>query len=368
MSFVFEILFLIFVLTIVVQTFYAIFFYLRLSLYKDDSNFFNKGVTVIICAKDEAEMLSLNLSSFLEQDYPDYEVIVVDDQSIDSTKYVLKDFEKNYSNLKVISIEPHVNSRVGKKFALTLAIKTAKFDYLLLSDADCKPVSKNWITTMTKYFNTKDIVLGISPYHKTKGILNKLIRYDDFTVMLQYLSFALAKIPYMGVGRNLAYKKSLFFSVKGFASHIHIPSGDDDLFIKDVASNDNVAIQIHKEADVFTEPKTNFYDWIYQRKRHVSTSKYYKKIHKILLSMISLSQFLFWVLTVILIIFYPNYVIVISLFSFRIVLYYLIYYPIMRKLRQFDLFYLFPLMEFFNLFVQLFFVLLSPRFKSNRWK
>ena len=368
MSFVFEILFLIFVLTIVVQTFFAIFFYLRLSLYKDDSNFFNKGVSVIICAKDEAEMLSLNLPSFLEQDYPDYEVIVVDDQSIDSTKYVLKDFEKNYSNLKVVSIEPHVNSRVGKKFALTLGIKTAKFDYLLLSDADCKPLSKNWITTMTKYFNTKDIVLGISPYNKTKGILNKLIRYDDFTVMLQYLSFALAKIPYMGVGRNLAYKKSLFFSVKGFASHIHIPSGDDDLFIKEVANNDNVAIQIHKEADVFTEPKTNFSDWIYQRKRHVSTSKYYKKIHKILLFMFSLSQILFWLFTVILILFYTNFVIVISLFIFRIVLYYLIYYPIMRKLRQFDLFYIFPLMEFFNLFVQLFFVLLSPRFKSNRWK
>ena len=174
MSFIFEILFLIFVFTIVIQTFFALFFYLRLSFYKDDSNFFNKGVSVIICAKDEAEMLSHNLPSFLEQDYPNYEVIVVDDQSIDSTKYVLKDFEKKYSNLKVISIDPHVNSRVGKKFALTLGIKTSKFDYLLLSDADCKPVSKNWITTMTSCFQTKDIVLGISPYNKTKGILNKL--------------------------------------------------------------------------------------------------------------------------------------------------------------------------------------------------
>ena len=368
MGFFLEIFFLIFVFTIVIQTYFGLFFYLRLSFFKNESNFFNKGVSVIICAKDEAESIKLNLPSFLEQDYPNYEVIVVDDQSIDSTKYVLKDFEKKYSNLKVISIDPHVNSRVGKKFALTLGIKTSKFDYLLLSDADCKPVSKNWITTMTSCFQTKDIVLGISPYNKIKGILNKLIRYDDFIVMLQYLSFALAKIPYMGVGRNLAYKKSLFFSVKGFASHIHIPSGDDDLFIKEVASKDNVAIQIHEDADVYSDPKTNFSDWLYQRKRHISTSKYYKKIHKILLFMYSLSQFLFWLSTLVLIIFYPNFIIVISLFSFRIVLYYFIYFSIMRKLRQFDLFYLFPLMEFLNLFVQLFFVLLSPRFKSNRWK
>ena len=129
-----------------------------------------------------------------------------------------------------------------------------------------------------------------------------------------------------------------------------------------------MVIQIHEELMFLQSSKTNFSDWFYQRKRHVSTSKYYKKIHKILLFMFSLSQFLFWVFSVILILFYPNFVIVISLFIFRIFLYYFIYFPIMKKLRQFDLFYLFPLMEFFNLFVQLFFVLLSPRFKSNRWK
>ena len=368
MSLFVDILFVIFVFAIVTQLFYALFFFIRLSFYKEKLNPFNKGVSVILCAKDEAEMLSANLPSFLEQDYPEYEVIVVDDKSVDGTKYLLKDLEKKYFNLKVVTIDPHVISRVGKKFALSIGIKTAKYDYVLLSDADCKAYSKNWISKMTSSFESKDIVLGISPYKKTKGVLNKFIRFDEFIVMLQYLSYALAKIPYMGVGRNLAYKKSLFFSVKGFASHIHIPSGDDDLFIKEVATKDNVAIQIHKEADVFSEPKTTFSDWSYQRKRHISTSKYYKMIHKRLLFLFPFSQFLFWFSSVLLFVFHQDLIVISSLFAFRIVLYYSVYYPIMKKLRQFDLFFIYPVMEFLSLFVQLFFVLLSSRYKTNSWK
>ena len=363
-----DILFVIFVFAIVTQLFYALFFFIRLSFYKEKSHPFNKGISVIICAKNEADMLSLNLTSFLEQDYPEYEVIVVDDQSEDGTRYILKDLEKKYFNLKVVTIDPHVNSREGKKFALSIGIKTAKYDYVLLSDADCKAHSKNWISLMTSAFDNKEIVLGISPYEKTKGVLNKFIRFDEFIVMLQYLSYALTKIPYMGVGRNLAYKKTLFFSVKGFASHIHIPSGDDDLFIKDVATKDNVAIQIHREADIFSQPKITFLDWFHQRKRHISTSKYYKNIHKILLFFFPFSQFLFWFSSILLFVFHPNLIIISSLFSFRIVLYYSVYFPIMKKLRQFDLFFIYPIMEFLSLFVQLFFVLLNIRYKKISWK
>ena len=129
--------------------------------------------------------------------------------------------------------------------------------------------------------------MGISPYKKQKGLLNKLIRFDEFIVMIQYLSFALAKIPYMGVGRNLGYKKSLFFSVKGFASHMHIASGDDDLFVQEVATRNNVAIQIDSDADITSIPKDTYSDWLYQKKRHISTSKYYKRLHKILLFLFS---------------------------------------------------------------------------------
>ncbi len=368
MSLFVDIIFVIFLFAIFIQLIYALFFFIRLSFYKEKSNSFSKGISVIICAKNEAEMLSENLTSFLEQDYPEYEVIVVDDQSEDETKYILKDLEKKYFNLKVVTIDPHVISRVGKKFALSIGIKTAKYDYVLLSDADCKTYSKNWISKMTSSFENKEIVLGISPYIKSKGVLNKFIRFDEFIVMLQYLSFALAKIPYMGVGRNLAYKKSLFFSVRGFASHIHIPSGDDDLFIKEVATTDNVAIQIHKEADIFSHPKITFSEWFYQRRRHISTSKYYKKMHMGLLFLFPFSQFLFWFSSILLFVFHPDLIIISSLFAFRILLYYYLYFPIMKKLRQFDLFFIYPIMEFLSLFVQLFFVLLSSRYKKISWK
>ena len=363
-----DILFGVFVFAILVQIFYAFYFFIRLSFYIEKSESFTQGVSVIICAKDEADMLYENIPSFLEQDYPNFEVIVVDDQSVDGTKYLLKDLEKKYFNLKVVTIDPHVISRVGKKFALTLGIKTAKYDYVLLSDADCRVFSKHWITKMTSSFVSKEIVLGISPYRKSKGILNKFIRYDEFLVMLQYLSYALAKIPYMGVGRNLAYKKSLFFNVKGFASHIHIPSGDDDLFIKEVANSDNVAIKVHEDANILSEPKITFSEWSYQRKRHISTSKYYKKMHKILLFFFPFSQFLFWMSSILLFVLHQNIILISTLFFFRILVYYSVYYPIMKKLRQFDLFFIYPIMEFLFLLVQLFFVLLNPRYKTNSWK
>jgi len=363
-----NILFVVFVFAIIVQLFYAFYFFIRISFYKQKDNSFSAGVSVIICVKDEADLLSENLPSFLDQDYPNFEVIVVDDQSVDGTKYLLQDLEKKHFKLKVVTIDPHVISRVGKKFALTMGIKTAQHDYILLTDADCRAQSKDWITKMTSSFSEKDIVLGISPYKKTEGILNKFIRYDEFMVMLQYVSYALAKKAYMGVGRNLAYKKSLFFSVKGFASHIHIPSGDDDLFIKEVATKDNVAIQIHKDADIISEPKSSFSEWSYQRKRHISTSKFYKGIHKKLLFLFPASQFLFWFSAILLFVFHPDIILVASIFSFRIVLYYAIYYPVMKKLRQSDLLIIYPIMEFLTLFVQLFFVLLSSRYKQNSWK
>ena len=365
----------IFVFTVLIQIFYALFFFARLSFYKSKNGTFNEGVSVIICAKDESENLAKNLPSFLEQDYAPFEVIVVNDQSIDGTKYLLQDFEKKYKNLKVVTIDDHIISRVGKKLALAIGIKTAQYDYVLLSDADCETVSKNWISKMTSSFNENDVVLGISPYKKKKGLLNMFIRFDEFIVMMQYLSFTLAKTPYMGVGRNLGYKKSLFFSVKGFASHMHVASGDDDLFIQEVATRSNIGIQIDSEADILSTPKESYLDWSFQKRRHVSTSKYYKKSHKIFLFFFPFSQALFWISSIVLFVFHSfliscpiDIIFISSLFFLRFLIYYFIYFNAMKKLRHFDLYFFFPLIEFAHLFVQLFFVLLKPSYKQTSWK
>ena len=151
----------------------------------------------------------------------------------------------------------------------------------MLTDADCVPATENWIERMQEGFaGDISIVLGYGSYHKLPGLLNKLIRFDTFHTGMQYLSYSLAGTPYMGVGRNLSYKKSVFFRNKGFSSINHLPSGDDDLFINQVANADNTSIMIDHDAITLSEPKKKFTDWIRQKKRHFSTARFYKPQHK----------------------------------------------------------------------------------------
>ena len=170
-----------------------------------------------------------------------------------------------------------------------------------------------------------------------------------------------------GGSRVIISKIALFFKVKGFASHIHLPSGDDDLFIKEIATKDNVSIRINDKSIVTSIAKDSFVSWIYQKRRHLSTVHLYSLKHKILLFMWPLSQFLFWSTSILLLILDYN-IIILSLFSFRIVFYYLLYFKSMRKLKVFDLYFIYPLLEFLYFLIQLFFVLLNPSYKLNSWK
>ncbi|MEE2699817.1 MAG: glycosyltransferase [Bacteroidota bacterium] len=345
-----------------------LFFYIRLLFYKKENNSFSERISIIICAKNEAENLTQFLPKVLEQKYENFEVILVDDQSKDNTEYVLKEIKRKYFNLRVVKIEHHVNSRVGKKFALTLGIKAAKYEYLLLTDADCVPVSENWLSEMVSNFsNEKQIVLGYGAYKKEKGLLNKMIRFDAFSVAMQYFSYALAGIPYMGVGRNLAYKKSVFFDNKGFASHIHMPSGDDDLFVQEVANKQNVVVEISADSHSISETKQGWKEWFFQRRRHMTTSEKYNFKHKILLGLWPLSQFLFWLSFGVLLFFESTIFVVFLLFIFRILIIYILYYSLMKKLRVSDLLLFFPLFELLHLFIQGIFVLLNSKNKPTNW-
>ena len=312
-----QILLIIFIVSLIIQLFYVLYFFIRFAVYKSSKSTFNKPVSIIVCAKNEAENIAVFLPKILEQNYTDFQVVLVDDQSKDNTEYVLKELVQKYSNLKIVKIEKHIKHRVGKKFALTLGIKAAKHEYLLLTDADCIPNSKNWLRKMVANFsNKKQIVLGYGAYKKEKGFLNTMIRFDAFHTALQYFSFALAGETYMGVGRNLAYKKSVFFDNKGFASHILLPSGDDDLFIQEVATKDNIAIEITEESHTVSETKQRWKEWIFQRRRHITTSEKYAFKFKILLGLWPLSQFLFWLSFTILLFCKSALLIVFALFVF----------------------------------------------------
>ncbi len=247
-------------------------------------------VSVVMAARNEYHHLKKNLPAILQQKYPDFELVVVNHASDDETADYLRELQNSYPHLKVVTIAQDLNFFHGKKFPLSIGIKSAAHEILLLTDADCKPISPYWISRMASNYDDKtDVVLGYGPYVREKGFLNRLIRYDTFLVALQYLSFALAGKPYMGVGRNLSYRKSLFLKNKGFIAHYSVASGDDDLFINEVARKENTRVELSPEAFVYSEPKHHFSEWLRQKRRHMTTGKKYKLKYKFLLGTYSLS-------------------------------------------------------------------------------
>ncbi len=259
-------------------------------------------VSVVMAARNEYYNLNDNLPSVLEQDYPNYEVVVVNHASDDDTDLLLKELKQKYPHLKVVTIQQDLNFFKGKKFPLSIGIREAKNDVLLLTDADCKAATPHWIKNMAQHYDSikTQVVLAYGPYEKRKGLVNLMVRYDTFMVAMQYLSFALMGKPYMGVGRNLSYRKSLFMQHKGFVSHYGIASGDDDLFIRQAANKRNTEVELNYDSFVYSKPKTSVSDWLKQKKRHLSTSKEYKPLIKFLLGLFGLTQFLFWLLFVVL--------------------------------------------------------------------
>ena len=262
---------------VMVQCFYYLGVYLKIFLYKPSkSRKFSKGISVVICARNEAHNLVKFLPGVLEQEYPDYEVVVVNDCSKDRTEEVLAELSSRYKHLRYTTIPANETFSHGKKLALTVGLKSAVHDYVLLTDADCYPASDQWLQKMVSRLGGKrEIVLGYGRYEKRKGLLNAMIRYETVFTAIQYFSFALKGHPYMGVGRNLAYRKALFFKSGGFSSHYHIASGDDDLFVNEHAGRNNTAIEIDPESHTVSVPKTSFGSWIRQKQRHLSAGKLY---------------------------------------------------------------------------------------------
>jgi glycosyltransferase involved in cell wall biosynthesis len=354
-----------------IQLFYYLYFFRRLAFYQPPVKKSSQEypVSVIICARDEAHNIAHNLPGILVQKYKTtHEVIVVNDNSTDETKYLLDEFRKMFKNLNPIPLKQEAKMIPGKKFPLSMGIKSAKYEVVLLTDADCVPASELWIQKMQDgYYDEKQIVLGYGTFHKKPGMLNKLIRFETFHSALQYLSFALAGVPYMGVGRNLSYKKELFFNNKGFSAINHIPGGDDDLFINMVANKRNTAIMIEKDAHTLSEAAPTWSIWQKQKFRHYTTSKYYKAKHKFLLGLYSLTQVLLYPFTLAAILFY-NWWLALALFALRMIVLGIVWFKSMKKLNEADLF---PYFIFLDIWMSFYFFLFTPalwRRPAKEWK
>ena len=313
------ILFLIFAASAVIQLFYYLYFYLSPVLYKPKKNLPYRGpVSVIICARNEEQNLREFLPAVLEQEYPDFEVIVVNDCSDDNSFDVLGDFIKKYHVLKVSNISKDPKFTHSKKFAQFIGIKAARNEFLLFIDADCRPAGQKWIKAMTANFSSKvNFILGYGGYFSKKGILNRYIRYDSAFIAIQYFGMAIRGIPYMGVGRNLAYKRSVFFEKKGFGNHSYLASGDDDLFVNSNATGNNVEVEFREQAHTRSVPASSFTELFKQKRRHFSTAVHYKTRDKLLLSVEPLSRILFYILFPVLICNYYLLIPLITLFTLR---------------------------------------------------
>jgi glycosyltransferase involved in cell wall biosynthesis len=311
-----------------------LFFFFSLVVYKENSlnTKHTQPVSVIIAAHNELGNLKRLLPVLLQQQYPEYEIIIADDRSTDGS---IDYFKKEYASEKKmqwIRIESTPQGFNAKKYALTKAVEMASYDTLLFTDADCLPASDEWIQHMVGALtDTKQIAIGYSPYMKEKGWLNLLIRYETCYTAIQYFSFALARIPYMGVGRNIAYSKKIFYTKHGHDSHRHVTGGDDDLFMRDRANAKNTAIVLQKKAHVYSIPKKNYCLWMRQKIRHLSVSIYYKSIHKCLLGLLYASHFIFYLLYAFLL--FETYWVT-YLFIVRTLLFILIFVIIAKRLGE----------------------------------
>lgn len=294
-------------IVVTIQLIYIFFIFSQTAFYRVPSHSASMlmstlpGVTIIVCARNERENLIELLPLLNAQQYPAFEVLVMDDRSTDGTGTYLENDIANLNHVRFIRIEKEHGHITPKKYALTIALKKAAYPSILLTDADCRPTSPNWLAGMVSPLSNarKDIVLGFSPYEYQPGLLNLLIRSETLFTAVQYVSLALAGWPYMGVGRNLAYRTSTFFANKGFYTHKNVLGGDDDLFINEVATGRNTAVCLDPATFTWSKPKETWADWRTQKRRHLNIGKYYKPGHKIRLGLLNGSHVLTWVLGVV---------------------------------------------------------------------
>ncbi|WP_228724366.1 glycosyltransferase [Spirosoma sp. KUDC1026] len=284
-----------------IQLIYILFVFSRTAFYRANSSASpttSAGITVVVCAHNERENLEELIPQLVAQKYPTFEVLIMDDRSTDGTNLLLEQLTAEYPHLQSIRIDKEHEHVTPKKYALTIGLKKARYPSVLLTDADCRPASTDWLAIMVDGLVNADkhLVLGFSPYEKRPGLLNLLIRSETLFTAVQYFSLALAGKPYMGVGRNLAYRTQLFFANKGFYTHKNVLGGDDDLFVNEVATRRNTTICLNPATFTWSKPKETWADWQHQKRRHLNVGRYYKTGHKIRLGLLTGSHVLTWLL------------------------------------------------------------------------
>ena len=326
-------------------------------------------VSVVLAAHNEAENLSRLIPALLQQNYPCFEVLVVDDRSSDDTKKNINNLSQIHARLRILAIEQAPLGIHPKKYALTQGITHARYEHILLTDADCLPASDQWIAEMAKgFFGGAAIVLGYSPYIRISGFLNKLIRYETLLTALQYLSFSMKGHTYMGVGRNLAYTKTCFSQVNGFGSHKAIVGGDDDLFVQRARNQQGVNLVLSPASQTKSIPKRTYQQWFIQKRRHLAVGQHYKWADKIRIGLFMFSNLAFYLTWGIYLVTSNELFLPIILFIGRSIVISLVYWFTARKLQEKLPVFLLPLLDLIYFINYLVLGVSVLMFKKVRWK
>ncbi|MFM6965597.1 MAG: glycosyltransferase [Sphingomonadales bacterium] len=354
-----------------IQLTYVFYFYARLA-YRRQNNATQTShfppVSVIIAARNESDNLYEHLPTILSQDYPQYEVIVVNNQSIDDSNWILTAFAQQFPQLKVVEISKSPHLKPGKKLPITLGIKAAAYEHFLLTDADCLPQSNQWIKQMISAIQVnQQFVIGYSPFTKTKGFLNKLVRFDNTWQSASSFAFALGDLAFKANGRNLAYTKNLFQKVNGFKSHYAISPGDDDLLLQDALRHTKIAVVQDPATFVRSAAPTTWREWFSQKAKYHISSARYPFIKKLVLGIYPLSLIFYWISFVVLS-FNMNYLpLSVSIFISVLIFKWWLQGLCFKRLGEQKLLLFFPLWDLFYSILMPIIYYISERQKYYRW-
>ena len=364
-----HIILILFLISVCIQCYFFIFIFFKLTVYKNPvvGHTSPSPISIVVCAHNELANLQTLLPRLASQIHPDFEIIMVDDRSTDGSGEWLSTL--GITNLKLIKIIETPLGWTGKKYALQKGIEAAVNPIILLTDADCMPATNYWAKEMTSIFTPEiDACIGYSPYQNEPTFLNKLIRFETLHTAMQYLSLAIAGLPYMGVGRNMAYTKKVFIKKNGLSSISHILGGDDDLFANVAFKKKCVQVQIAEESFVYSIPKKTYKEWCIQKTRHLSVGQYYKPFTKFVLGMLMVSQAFFYV-GVFNLLFLETYI-AISLIGilFRTLVLIYIFVRLNNVLKEDFKWYWFPLLDIIYTFNYIYVGLNAYFFNRNKWK
>ncbi|MDD3286828.1 MAG: glycosyltransferase, partial [Bacteroidales bacterium] len=340
------------------QILYYIIVYGRVAFFKehklttDEKQNFCPSVSVVMCVKDDAYNLEKKLPIILEQEYPNFEVVVVNDASKDETEYMLRVLQEIYPNLNIVNLYNNVNGFLGKKYPLSLGIKSAKNDIILLTESDTMPLNYNWISTMVKGFKQKkDIVLGFTNFEQKSTFLNTLMQYENQTSAMNYLGNAMLNNPFMGQGRNMAYKREFFFETGGFISQYNISVGEDDLFVNKNANSKNTAVVLNRDSINLASPKEKREEWVIQKKKHFKSMSHFKLKDKIISTLMPFATLLIYVLVALSIVFKFPWEYAIMPLVLKYIFQIIVYYKSSKTLGTKQVAFLSPLLEVLFLFI-----------------